>query len=116
LIDKARSVKKSVIEVNCPQCNPVFFCNLYSFLANILPSTLDAKDIVRSRSNEINLMTKELEQAKYSSTRRVFQQLSRHMRRRAASYNIKRLPTRLRLRALEEVLALFIFHSSYCVF
>lgn len=69
----------------------------------MLPNAVDAKDFARGRMNEINLMTKELEQAKYSSTRRVFQQLPRHMRRRAASYNIKRLPTRLRLRAMEEV-------------
>lgn len=69
----------------------------------MIPNSVDVKDFARSRMNEINLITKELEQAKYSSTRRVFQQLPRHMRRRAASYNIKRLPTRLRLRAIEEV-------------
>lgn len=69
----------------------------------MVPNAVDVKDFARSRMNEINLITKELEQAKYSSTRRVFQQLPRHMRRRAASYNIKRLPTRLRLRAIEEV-------------
>lgn len=61
-------------------------------------------NFARSRVNEMNLISKELDQAKYSSTRRTFQQLPRHMRRRAASYNIKRLPTRLRLRALEEVI------------
>ena len=69
----------------------------------MLPNAIDSKEFTLARSNEINLLTKELEQAKYSSTRRVFQQLPRHMRRRAASYNIKRLPTRLRLRAIEEV-------------
>lgn len=70
----------------------------------MIPNSVDVKDFARSRINEINLITKELDQAKYSSTRRVFQQLPRHMRRRAASYNIKRLPTRLRLRAIEEVI------------
>lgn len=69
----------------------------------MIPTAVDIKDFTKSRMNEINIITKELDQAKYSSTRRVFQQLPRHMRRRAASYNIKRLPTRLRLRALEEV-------------
>lgn len=76
------------------------FFNLSGY---IVPNALDVKEFTKSRMNEINLITKELDQAKYSSTRRVFQQLPRHMRRRAASYNIKRLPTRLRLRALEEV-------------
>ena len=74
----------------------------------MLPNAVDAKDFSNSRLNEIKLISKELEHAKYSSTRRVFQQLPRHMRRRAASYNIKRLPTRLRLRAIEEVR----FHNS----
>ena len=69
----------------------------------MLPSSVDVKEFSRARINEINLMSKELNQAKYSSARRVFQQLPRHMRRRAASYNIKRLPTRLRMRAMEEV-------------
>lgn len=69
----------------------------------MIPNAVDVKEFARSRMNEINLITKELDQAKYSSTRRTFQQLPRHMRRRAASYNIKRLPTRLRLRAIEEV-------------
>ena len=69
----------------------------------MLPNALDSMGFARARINEMNLISKELEQAKYSSTRRTFQQLSRHMRRRASSYNIKRLPTRLRLRALEEV-------------
>lgn len=64
---------------------------------------MDSKDFVKARLQEINLLSKELEQAKYSATRRVFQQLPRHMRRRAASYNIKRLPVRLRLKAMEEV-------------
>lgn len=70
----------------------------------MLQSSVDSMNFARARVNEMNLISKELDQAKYSSTRRTFQQLSRHMRRRAASYNIKRLPTRLRLRALEEVM------------
>lgn len=72
----------------------------------MIPNAIDVKEYARSRMNEINLINKELDQAKYSSTRRVFQQLPRHMRRRAASFNIKRLPIRLRLRAIEEVLYL----------
>lgn len=73
-------------------------------LGYLLPSSVDSMNFARACLNEMNLISKELEQAKYSATRRTFQQLSRHMRRRAASYNIKRLPTRLRLRALEEVI------------
>ena len=72
-------------------------------LGYIGPNAVDVNEFVRSRMNEINLITKELDQAKYSSARRTFQQLPRHMRRRAASYNINRLPTRLRLKAIAEV-------------
>lgn len=75
----------------------------------MLPTSIHSKDFALGRMSEINLITKELDQAKYSSTRRVFQQLPRHMRRRAASYNIKRLPTRLRLRAIEEVINLYMY-------
>lgn len=78
----------------------------------MVPNALDVKEFARSRMKEINLITKELDQAKYSSTRRTFQQLPRHMRRRAASYNIKRLPTRLRLKAIEEVLLIALLYDS----
>lgn len=72
-----------------------------------MPATVDAKDYALARSAEISALTREIEQSKYATTRRAFQTLPRHMRRRAASYNVKRLPIRLRLRALEEV-------SDYC--
>lgn len=39
----------------------------------------------------------------YTGNVRVFQTLPRHMRRRAASYNIKRVPKSLRQRAIEEM-------------
>ena len=34
---------------------------------------------------------------------RVFQSVPRHLRRRTASYNIKRLPVKLRMAAIREV-------------
>lgn len=49
------------------------------------------------------LLKKDIEDSQYRGSRRVFQTLPRHMRRRAASHNIKRLPVRLRQRALEEL-------------
>ena len=49
-------------------------------------------------------MEKALKNAsEFSGPTRVFQTLPRHMRRRAASYNVKRLPARLRKRALDQV-------------
>ena len=49
-------------------------------------------------------MTQSLSNAtQFAGKLRVFQTLPRHMRRRAASYNIKRLPRRVRKRAIEQM-------------
>lgn len=72
-------------------------------LGALLPAVIDAKEYALARATEINALQRELQQSKYAVTRRAFQTLPRHMRRRAASYNIKRLPIRLRLRAIDEV-------------
>ena len=77
--------------------------NLSPSLGLLLPATVDAKEYALARSSEIAALQREIEQSKNGVTRRAFQTLPRHMRRRAASYNIKRLPIRLRLRALAEV-------------
>ena len=69
----------------------------------LLRATVDVKEYALARATEISALTREIEQAKSGTTRRAFQTLPRHMRRRAASYNVKRLPIRLRLRALAEV-------------
>ena len=44
-----------------------------------------------------------MERSKDASAERAFQSLPRNLRRRAASHNIKRLPVRLRERAMREV-------------
>lgn len=69
-----------------------------------LPGTLDPVEFARTRTSEVLLLKQEIEQSRMSnSSRRVFQTLPRTMRRRAASFNVKRLPMRLRQRALDEV-------------
>lgn len=66
--------------------------------------TINVVEFAEARANEIQSMEKAL---KYTSEnagmQRVFQKLPRHMRRRAASHNIKRLPQRLRQKALEQI-------------
>ncbi|KAF9435346.1 hypothetical protein BGZ76_006454 [Entomortierella beljakovae] len=44
-----------------------------------------------------------MKNSKNSAVQRAFQSLPRNLRRRAASHNIKRLPVRLRNRAMREV-------------
>jgi hypothetical protein len=45
-------------------------------------------------------------------SKRTFQQLPRHMRRRAMSHNVKRLPRRLRSQAEREVICRTYFPSA----
>lgn len=67
-----------------------------------LPSSLDPVIFAQARVSEVQLLKRQIEDSRYRGSRRVFQTLPRHMRRRAASYNIRRLPVRLRHKALEE--------------
>lgn len=68
-----------------------------------LPVTLDPEAFAKARTAEVMLLKQEIANGEYRGTRRVFQTLPRSMRRRAASYNIRRLPVRLREKALAEV-------------
>ncbi|KAK4048654.1 Ribonucleases P/MRP protein subunit pop1 [Microbotryomycetes sp. JL201] len=48
-------------------------------------------------------MVKAMKSSKEALTQRAFQSLPRHLRRRAASHNVRKLPMRLRVRAKQEV-------------
>ncbi|KAG0334323.1 hypothetical protein BG000_008415 [Podila horticola] len=65
--------------------------------------TLNVVDFAQARAFEINAMHTAMKQSKDSAAQRAFQSLPRNLRRRAASHNIKRLPVRLRDRAMREV-------------
>ncbi|SPQ93966.1 unnamed protein product (mitochondrion) [Plasmodiophora brassicae] len=69
-------------------------------LQNALPRTLLVEEFVQARLNEIDELQRAMTNA--ISTKRVFQELPRHLRRRAASHNIYRLPVRLRRAARAE--------------
>lgn len=64
---------------------------------------LSVPDFVASREFEIKSMELAQLNSKYASSTRVFQSLPRTLRRRAASHNVKRIPKRLRNRALREM-------------
>lgn len=70
---------------------------------SVVPNSIDVVDFAKARMAEIKVLKKDIDDAKYRGARRVFQTLPKSMRRRAASFNIKRLPTRLRMKALEEL-------------
>ncbi|CAO1622603.1 unnamed protein product [Sympodiomycopsis kandeliae] len=70
-----------------------------------LPPQLDVEQSLSSRKYEILSLIKAMKTARNSSTTRAWQLLPRHARRRAASHNILRLPSRLRRKGLAELKA-----------
>ncbi|GAA5962704.1 hypothetical protein JCM3765_006172 [Sporobolomyces pararoseus] len=70
---------------------------------NTLPPTIEVEKFAQARAFEITAMQRAMKTAKEAGTQRAFQSLPRHLRRRAASHNIRRLPLRLRERAKAEV-------------
>ncbi|KAI6041590.1 ribonucleases P/MRP protein subunit POP1-domain-containing protein [Pisolithus marmoratus] len=68
-----------------------------------LPTTLDVERFTEARAYEIDAMERAIKSAKDSSTHRAWQTLPRHLRRRAASHNVRRVPLRLREKARAEM-------------
>ncbi|XP_013380528.1 ribonucleases P/MRP protein subunit POP1 [Lingula anatina] len=65
------------------------------------PREINISEFTKSRISEIELLTKTV--MSKTSKRNPRQNMPRHMRRRAASHNIKRLPRRLRMQAMAEI-------------
>lgn len=70
---------------------------------NNMANKLDVPALVQSREFEIRSLEKSQLKSKYASSTRVFQSLPRELRRRTASHNVKRVPKRMRPRALKEM-------------
>ncbi|KAH9969481.1 NUC188 domain-containing protein [Russula dissimulans] len=68
-----------------------------------LPDLLDVEKFVESRSFEITAMQEAMKNAKAGSTHRAWQELPRHLRRRAASHRVRRVPLRLRTKSRAEM-------------
>lgn len=69
-----------------------------------LPASIDVLALAKARQTEISLLANEIYPGKgqKKGNRRVFQQVPRSMRRRTASHDIRRLPVRLRQKAMLE--------------
>ena len=75
--------------------------------------SIDVVQLAESRSHEIKSMEKALRNAtEHSGMQRVFQKLPRHMRRRAASHNVNRVPQKYRQKAIEQVGFIFVLFNS----
>ncbi|KAH6912558.1 ribonuclease P/MRP protein subunit [Coprinopsis sp. MPI-PUGE-AT-0042] len=68
-----------------------------------LPSAIDVEKFSESRAFEIGAMQTAMKTASAGSTQRAWQALPRHLRRRAASHDVRRVPVRLRERARGEM-------------
>ncbi|OBZ71160.1 Ribonucleases P/MRP protein subunit pop1 [Grifola frondosa] len=68
-----------------------------------LPGSLDVERFAEARAFEINAMHEAMQNARSNSTQRAWQQLPRHLRRRAASHDVRRVPLRLRDKARAEM-------------
>lgn len=64
---------------------------------------LNLPNFIAAREYEIRAFEQSQLNTKYASLTRIFQNLPRTMRRRTASHNVKRIPKRLRARALKEM-------------
>ncbi|KAJ6508878.1 NUC188 domain-containing protein [Mycena sanguinolenta] len=71
-----------------------------------LGGAIDVEKFVEARKFEINAMHVAQKTARGAATQRVWQTLPRHLRRRAASHDVRRVPLRLRDRAKQEMNAI----------
>ncbi|KIJ61144.1 hypothetical protein HYDPIDRAFT_97259 [Hydnomerulius pinastri MD-312] len=68
-----------------------------------LPASIDVERFTEARAYEIDAMQKAIKTAGESSTHRAWQTLPRHLRRRAASHDVRRVPVGLREKARAEM-------------
>lgn len=71
--------------------------------ARPLPGAVDVERAVNARAFEIRALQAAMRSAAAASTTRAFQSLPRHLRRRAASHDPRRVPKRLRTKAQAEI-------------
>lgn len=70
---------------------------------SISTNTLDVPKFVKAREFEIEQLEKAILNSKMTGAKRAFQSVPRSLRRRTASHNVKRVPSRLRDRAKKEM-------------
>ena len=72
-----------------------------SVVVDTVPDALQVVDFVEARAKELSAMVHAV--TNKGGAKRTFQKLPRHMRRRAASFNVRRLPHQARESAVNEV-------------
>ncbi|KAJ9479756.1 Ribonucleases P/MRP protein subunit POP1 [Pseudozyma hubeiensis] len=93
----SRTVSKSSTPV------PAYLSAATGASTSNLPTSVELESLVSSRAFQIQSFLRSIKSAKSATTTRAWQLLPRHARRRAASHNLLRLPSRLRSKALAEL-------------
>ncbi|GAV28003.1 hypothetical protein PMKS-001471 [Pichia membranifaciens] len=70
---------------------------------SMIPNKLNIPDYLSAREFEIRALDSAIIKSKNSGASRVFQALPRTLRRRTASHNVRRIPKRMRRKALREM-------------
>lgn len=70
---------------------------------SLIPNKLNIPEYLASREFEIKALDSAMIKSKTSGASRVFQSLPRTLRRRTASHNVRRIPKRMRRKALREM-------------
>lgn len=71
--------------------------------SQIIPNKLSIPHFMEAREFEIRALESAMIKSKTGGSSRVFQSLPRSLRRRTASHNVKRIPKRMRRKALKEM-------------
>lgn len=102
-VSPSASSSRSVSKDSTPI--PAHFSSAASAAASSskLPTSIELESLVSSRAFQIQSFLRSIKSAKSATTTRAWQLLPRHARRRAASHNLLRLPSRLRSKALAEL-------------
>lgn len=73
------------------------------FKSTVAPNKLNIPEFLASREFEIQALDAAMVKSQNSGASRVFQSLPRTLRRRTASHNVRRIPKRMRRKALKEM-------------
>ena len=97
---------KDQIDTLRPMFTRVCFPSIANILTDIVATVgglrqIQVTEFAEARGRELELFKKTISEVR--GTQRAFQTLPRHLRRRAMSHNIHRIPARLRDRAQHEV-------------
>ncbi|KAF8158346.1 ribonucleases P/MRP protein subunit POP1-domain-containing protein [Crassisporium funariophilum] len=100
------SAARTIAVQTTPQVGPSRKGSLSAMAGNskgCLPNAIDVEKFIEARAFEIDAMHKTMKTTSAGSTHRAWQTLPRHLRRRAASHDVRRVPLRLREKARSEM-------------